>query len=169
MQAGAAMAMRSCHRERVQRLARHLQPRSCPSLAPAATAAESMGVAVMGYGAIGKPVAAALLQHTHGMNAGEVHLAAVLVSSERPRPPELPSSVVFTSDPEQFFAAEFALCAEAAGQPAVLAHAERCLRAGRDFLVTSIGALTDDAVAGARHSVASALCGSGAANGLRVV
>ena len=91
-------------------------------------------------------MAAALLDGTHGMGDGTcpAHLAAVLVSRPRPRPPELPESVVFTADPDEFFAAEWALCAEAAGQPAVVSHAERCLALGRDLLVTSVGALTDD-------------------------
>lgn len=101
---------------------------------------------LMGYGAIGAPVAAALLEGTHGMGDATCpcHLAAVLVSTPRPRPPELPSSVVWTADPDEFFLADWKLCAEAAGQPAVVAHAKRTMTAGRDLLVTSVGALTSD-------------------------
>lgn len=100
----------------------------------------------MGYGAIGAPVAHALLEGTHGMGDATCpcHLAAVLVSTPRPRPPELPESVVWTTDPDEFFSAEWKLCAEAAGQPAVVAHAGRTMEAGRDLLVTSVGALTSD-------------------------
>lgn len=74
------------------------------------------------------------------------HLAAVLVSTPRPRPSELPASVVWTTEPDDFFAADWQLCAEAAGQPAVVACAERTMQAGRDLLVTSVGALTADAL-----------------------
>ena len=52
--------------------------------------------------------------------------------------------MVFTTDPDAFFAADWDVCVEAAGQPAVIAYAARCLGNGRDFLATSIGALTDD-------------------------
>lgn len=114
-------------------------------------------VGLMGYGAIGVPVAAALLEGTHGMGDGTCpcHLAAVLVSTPRPRPPELPPSVVWTTDPDEFFAAEWKLCAEAAGQPAVVTHAERTIRSGRDLLVTSVGALTSDAFYGSLVTSAS--------------
>jgi aspartate dehydrogenase len=95
----------------------------------------------LGYGAIGKEVAKQLLAGLGGKNTT---LVAVLVSTERERPIDLPSSVIFTADPAIFFAAEFDLCAEGAGQPAVRAFASTCLQLGRDFLVTSIGALTDD-------------------------
>jgi aspartate dehydrogenase len=96
----------------------------------------------MGYGAIGKEVAKQLVGGAAGDN---VLLVAVLVSTERERPAELPSHVLFTADPRAFFAVDFDLCAEGAGQPAVRAMASNCLRLGRDFLITSIGALTDDA------------------------
>lgn len=81
---------------------------------------------------------------------GNATVAAVLVRSARPAEPlpnELLSdqnAVVFTTDPDAFFAADWDFCVEAAGQPAVRAYAARCLGNGRDFLATSIGALTDD-------------------------
>jgi aspartate dehydrogenase len=136
-------------------LAHAQQPPPVPAAAKAAAAAaspppprHSVGVALMGYGAIGVPVAAALLDGTHGMGDGTCpcHLSAVLVSTPRPRPPELPPSVVWTADADEFFAADWRICAEAAGQPAVVTHAERTVAAGRDLLVTSVGALTSDAL-----------------------
>jgi hypothetical protein len=55
---------------------------------------------------LGQPVSQALLRRTGGMD-GSAALSAVLVSRPRPRPAELPASVVFTADPEAFFAADW--------------------------------------------------------------
>ena len=107
---------------RLRLLHQHTAAAACyvPTTATAAAGGggASLGVALMGYGAIGKPVAAALLGGTHGLGRDSgcpCHLAAVLVSSTRPRPPELPESVVWTTDPDDFFEAEWVLCAEGAG------------------------------------------------------
>jgi hypothetical protein len=58
----------------------------------------SVGIAILGYGAIGEPVARAILSGTHGMGGGSdgcrVHLSAVMVARPRPRPLELPANVV---------------------------------------------------------------------------
>ena len=51
---------------------------------------------------------------------------------------------MLTTNPEDFFSAEFDVCVEAAGQPAVREHGEQCLLSGRNFLCTSIGALTNN-------------------------
>jgi len=53
----------------------------------------------------------------------------------------------FTTDPNNFFGtnSDWNLCVEAAGQSAVKQHGKRCLEMGRDLMITSIGALTDDA------------------------
>ena len=53
---------------------------------------------------------------------------------------------MLTADASKFHAAEWDVCVEAAGQGAVREHAVRVLDRGRDFLCTSIGALTDDAL-----------------------
>ena len=136
------------HQRRLAATARHLSSASSRAPAAAPSPARSVGIALMGYGAIGVPVAQALLHGTHGMAdaACPCHLAAVLVSTPRPRPAELPPSVVWTTDADEFFAADWQLCAEAAGQPAVVEHAGRLVELGRDLLVTSVGALTSDAL-----------------------
>ena len=69
--------------------------------AAAAASPHSVGIALMGYGAIGVPVAAALLDGTHGMGDGACpcHLAAVLVSTLRPRPARATHHVLYTSVP----------------------------------------------------------------------
>jgi len=45
-----------------------------------------------------------------------------------------------------FRSAGWDIAVEVAGQPSVRAHGARCLHGGRDYLVTSIGALTDEAL-----------------------
>ena len=55
-----------------------------------------------------------------------------------------------------FLAARLDVVVEAAGQPAVRALGERCLRAGADLVVTSTGAFTDDALLQALRAAAGA-------------
>ena len=62
-------------------------------------------------------------------------------SARAARPVGLPVGVLLTTDPDEFFAAEWGLCVEAGGQPTVVEHAGRCISMGRDFMATSIGAL----------------------------
>ena len=91
---------------------------------------------LLGYGAINRVVAEGVAA---GLG-GPAVVAAVLVSRERVEPPPgLPAGCLVTTDAAAFHAAGWDLCVEAAGQPAVRAEAARCLEAGRDFLVTSIG------------------------------
>jgi aspartate dehydrogenase len=132
----------------VATLQRHLAPVS-PAAAATATATTSPSVkarpplrlGLLGYGAINAVVARGVLD---GLG-GAATVAAVLVQSERPtRPAELPPAALLTADPEAFFDVEWDVLIEGAGQPSVVAYAARCLAAGRDFLITSIGALTDD-------------------------
>jgi aspartate dehydrogenase len=96
-------------------------------------------VAIIGYGAIGSVVANAILSGKAGSGCS---LAAVLTKSERFETP-FPDDVVFTHDPEFFFESDWDVCVEAAGQESVRLYAKRCLRDGRDVIMTSIGALTD--------------------------
>ena len=119
-------------------------------------------IGLLGHGAIGSAVARALMESTHGLvSPTRIRLVAVLVRTARDPPPELdsagagagesaaaaaPRRVLFTADPALFHATDFDVCVEAAGQGAVREHAARVLQQGRDFLCTSIGALTDDAL-----------------------
>lgn len=96
-----------------------------------------MRLGLIGLGAIGGEVVAAA-------DRGElpdVELAAVLVRRQRP-----PSARGVTADPDAFFAQRFDAVLECAGHQAVRDHGVRALAGGSDLLVTSAGALTDDAL-----------------------
>jgi aspartate dehydrogenase len=84
---------------------------------------------LIGYGAIGKHIEAAGLEN--------IELAAVLVRRLR-------NDAKLTNDPERFFAHTLDAVAECAGHEAVQTHGQRVLERGADFLVTSVGAFTDD-------------------------
>jgi aspartate dehydrogenase len=86
---------------------------------------------LIGYGAIGKHVEAAGLEH--------IELASVLV--KRPRNDRL-----LTHEPDRFFAHKLDAVVECAGHEAVRTHGLRVLESGADFLVTSVGAFTDTAL-----------------------
>ncbi len=117
-------------------------------------------VGLLGLGAIGEVVAKALLREHAGVGSppeGEgtepggvegATLCAILVSDTAKHSGKawLPANVVLTADPEVFFAAAPEVIVEAAGQPTVVSFGERALLAGCDFIVTSTGALTDDAL-----------------------
>ena len=105
----------------------------------------TLRVGLLGCGAINGRVGEALAAG----EAGPAALGAVLVRSERAERPAYTGSaeeVCLTTDAEAFFGADWSLCVEAAGQPAVREHAKRCLSLGRDFMITSIGALCDVAL-----------------------
>lgn len=113
-------------------------------------------IALLGCGAINSHVA----EKINGGEAGPAELAAILVRSERseaerstllPSAPQLVTTVV-----DDFFAADWSICIEAAGQPAVREHCKRCLELGRDFMITSIGALTDTSLYDELSAVAEA-------------
>ena len=112
-------------------------------------AAPPLRVALVGHGAIGATVARALRDATHGLERARVTLVAVLTKtarSEAQRAALAPALV--TGHPAEFLAVDFDVLVECAGQEAVRALAVPCLEAGRRFLCTSIGALTDDALMG---------------------
>ena len=92
----------------------------------------SLKLGLIGYGAIGKHVEAAL----KAGNIENLELVAALV--KRPRPEGL-----LTHEPDRFFAHAFDAVAECAGHDAVCSHGQRVLERGADFLVTSVGAFTD--------------------------
>ena len=95
-------------------------------------------IGLIGHGAIGTDLLARIAAGT----LGPVECAGVLV--RRPRAgSDLPG---LTHDPERFFAARYDAVVEGAGHQAVRDHGERALHAGADLLVTSVGALTDDAL-----------------------
>jgi len=91
---------------------------------------------LIGLGAIGKQIIAAA---ESGALPG-VEIAAILV--RRPRP-DNPRAI---ADADRFFAERFDAVAEGAGHQAVRDHGERALDSGADLLLTSVGALTDDAL-----------------------
>ena len=96
----------------------------------------SLRLGLIGYGAIGRHVEAALA-------AGEdLELVAALVKRPRPAAP----GHLLTHDPERFFAHRFDAVAECAGHEAVRTHGQRVLERGADLLVTSVGAFTDTAL-----------------------
>jgi aspartate dehydrogenase len=91
----------------------------------------TLRLGLIGYGAIGRHVEAAKIE--------DIELVAILV--KRPR-----REALLTHEPDRFFANRFDAVAEFAGHEAVRAHGQRVLEGGADLLVTSVGALTDDAL-----------------------
>ena len=149
-------------------------PMAAADATAAAAARVPRRVGLLGLGAIGEVVAKALLRQPGAVGCppqGEspepagvegAALCAILVSdtAKHAGKPWLPAGVVLTADPEAFFAAAPEVIVEAAGQPTVRSFGERALLAGCDFIVTSTGALTDDALHERLSSAAS-----GAASG----
>lgn len=110
----------------------------------ARTAQRQLRVGLIGYGTIGKYVAEKLLD---GRTLPGARLAAVLVKRQRARDPVFGSSCeVFTNSADSFFDAKWDIAVEAAGQSVVREHGLRCLSMGRNFLLTSVGALCDDSL-----------------------
>jgi aspartate dehydrogenase len=92
-------------------------------------------IGLMGLGAIGEQVAAAI----EGGVLPDVRIAAALVRRKR----DGSSPFLVTNDADAFFAVDVDAVVEGAGHQAVRDHAERALKRS-DLLVTSVGALTDD-------------------------
>ncbi|MEA2640964.1 MAG: aspartate dehydrogenase [Chloroflexota bacterium] len=90
----------------------------------------------IGFGTTAHQVLRALESETT-----DAHLVAALV---RRQPVDPPSHVLVTNERDRFLAEPCDLVVELAGQEAVQQHAEAVLRAGRDLLIISIGALADD-------------------------
>jgi aspartate dehydrogenase len=97
-----------------------------------------MRLGLIGLGAIGGEVLAVV---DRGDLPG-VELAAVLVR----RPRASSSARLLTADADRFFHERFDAVLECAGHQAVRDHGARVLAAGSDLLVTSAGALTDEAL-----------------------
>jgi aspartate dehydrogenase len=92
---------------------------------------------MLGYGAIGREVVAASRRGDLGPG---VDLVAVLVR----RPRSADAGLLVTNDAGRFFAEPLHIVLESAGHQAVRDHGVRCLEAGADLILTSIGALVDD-------------------------
>ena len=97
-----------------------------------------MRLGIIGHGAIGRQVVEA---GRRGTLAG-VDIAAVLVRTPRQEPLDAP----LIHEPDRFFEAQPDVVLECAGHQAVRDHGSRCLERGADLVLTSIGALTDDAL-----------------------
>ena len=129
----------------------------------------SLRVGLVGYGAIGRPLAAAIAAGA----AGSIELAAVLVRDPT-RHGAVPGGCLLTGDPDAFLRAPMELVVEAGGHDAVRQHGEAVLGAGRDLMVVSVGAFADEGLLGRLQAAARAtgrqvLVPSGAMAGLDAI
>jgi aspartate dehydrogenase len=106
-----------------------------------------MRLGVIGYGAIGREIVAAGRQ---GGLGPACEVVAVLV--RRPRRDE----PLLTHDPERFLGLHLDAVLECAGHQAVRDHGVRCLEAGADLVLTSVGALVDEALRARLYDAAGA-------------
>jgi aspartate dehydrogenase len=99
---------------------------------------EPQRVSLIGYGAIGHEIHAAL--RLRSAEASTPTLAGVL---DLFRPEDLPAGVPFAPSIEDLIETEPDIIVECAGHAAVAAYAEQVLNAGIDIIIISIGALAD--------------------------
>jgi aspartate dehydrogenase len=137
------------------------QPITCPD-------AVTLRVGLIGYGAIGRPLAESVAA---GL-AGPVRVTAVLVRDPSRYP--APGGALLTSDAAAFLDAPSELVVEAGGHDALRQYGEAVLQSGRDLIVVSAGAFADDALlarllAAARAAGRQMLVPSGAIAGLDVI
>jgi aspartate dehydrogenase len=111
-------------------------------------------VSMIGFGAIGKGVGELFDRR----KISPVRLEHILIrdlnripGSWRHDPPGQ-----FTTDPARFLDGRSTLVIEAAGHDALAEHGESVLRAGKDLLVVSVGALSDDSLHGKLLAAAQA-------------
>src|SRR5688572_7973411 len=99
-------------------------------------------VGLIGFGAIGREVAEAIVEG----RAGRAQLASILVRSPEKIQPGLADRLGcrFTTDAADFLDTQLDLVIEAAGHDALKAHAEAVLRANKDLMVVAVGAFADD-------------------------
>jgi aspartate dehydrogenase len=95
-----------------------------------------MKVAIIGFGAIGRALAAGL-GDTGGTLVGVLEREETAAAARE----RLPASVVVTSVLDELLALEPDLVVECAGHAALRACGAQVLRAGRDLIVASVGAL----------------------------
>lgn len=92
-------------------------------------------VGIIGYGAIGRELCAAI----EDGRAGDAALAGVLVRREA-------GGGLHTTDLEVFLTGSPGVVVECAGQPAVRQHGPAIVARGIDLVITSVGALADPAL-----------------------
>jgi aspartate dehydrogenase len=102
---------------------------------------QPLRVGLIGYGAIGRRLAEAIVAG----EAGDCELGAVLVRRPERIGPDAVSRLgcLVTGDAADFLATSLDLVVEVAGHDAFKAYAEDVLRQGKDLLAISIGALAD--------------------------
>lgn len=101
-------------------------------------------IGVIGFGAIGREVAEAIVAG----RAGRARLVSVLVRSPEKIAPDLAERLGcrFTVDAAEFLDSELDLVLEAAGHDALRAYAEPVLRAGKDLMLVAVGAFADSSL-----------------------
>lgn len=101
----------------------------------------SESIVLIGWGAIGKRVAALLAERK-----SPVKIGAVAVRDRSVTRDGLPVSAILIEDPAELAATGARLVVEVAGRPSVLPWGEAALSAGMDFAVSSTSAFVDDAI-----------------------
>lgn len=124
-----------------------------------------MRVGLIGFGAIGRAVAALVAAEA----AGSVAIVGVLVRDPARSRPQLAAPAVGTAMALLALAPEVVV--EAGGHAALATHGPAILRAGRDLIAVSVGALADPAthdalIAAAQEGGARLIVASGAIGGL---
>ncbi|MEP1775127.1 MAG: aspartate dehydrogenase, partial [Nitratireductor sp.] len=99
-------------------------------------------VAIVGWGAIARRVAALLAER----GRGEIAFVAVAVRDTAAPRPDLPASARLIAEPGELTGLDIDLVVEAAGRPSVEPWGQAALSAGRDFVVSSTSAFCDDAL-----------------------
>ncbi len=121
-------------------------------------------IALIGYGAIGR----AIVRHLQGAVRP---LTAVLLRPGRTRPADLPGEIAVVSSVPDLLGLKPDLVVECAGHEAVSAYGAPILAGGVDFLIGSVGSLSDEARlntlrAAAERNGAHLLIPAGAVGGL---
>jgi len=108
-------------------------------------------VALIGYGAIGRVVADALL------NIDGLVLVGLLVRDDSPKraAAEARPAVMVTTRAEELLANSPQIVVECAGHGGLHMHAEALLRGGADLLIASVGALADASLEGRLRNAAA--------------
>ncbi|MEM7343288.1 MAG: aspartate dehydrogenase domain-containing protein, partial [Chloroflexota bacterium] len=100
-------------------------------------------IGILGYGAIGQ----SLYEAIDNGRAGQCEAVAILcrnIDNYQGNIPLRNGQPILTDDADHFFDMTYDIVIEAAGQDALRHYGVRVLEGGANFLVTSIGAFTDD-------------------------